>query len=1584
MIDGVLNSILLFIANWHPSVLGYGYGIFGLILWIQCLRKSLVSSMIYKLILSYSILVILLKLIFLIVFWTHSSLSVFDNKTILNVLGIYVGWSFNSNMIMNFYAEVVGVAISIVGIIYRKKSRLNQHFFSSRFQGFMVLIGLIVTCLSYYSFLNVIYFTYLIVWVTFWGYRINERFLHLGIIIISGTTIIQILCSPLCKIFLPGSQELKAKIGVIYFRNETLGNYLCAYFLFFASISYVRRLILKEFKKEDTDIDDLDVNLIRKSTITNPRFSNFVSRMTEYISFTLIYGICMFNTFLWIANFRGYIQIIMIIWMFYAIIEKKENMDRLMLVVTRKFFIPLIITDCCILYLYSMIDEELPVYISNYKKNYSQLYVLYEVWTISMFFILQRRYKKKNIDNKSSSINMNILIGIFLENSNKVALIVVFIIGLSRINLFHLGFMIIFLVFMLSSEISKKYWIILVLYTQLMIMIEYVFGIIIYSGVEVNQTRTLTLIGLSSNEISLTAVIFPQNFLTWVLLLSAAMQLSAYRSSYIVRNRRETVQGTKGSSVIIFFSKIYAYIVFFHVWIVYIAIFFAIMMSSLNVINYIRLMLMICLYCYHIMNTNNTLDQNMPKVERKWNLLIYYSGAVLVVRYLYQFLRFSKNYAKTSKFIGIDIYSDAELYENMVTDCIILLVCVYQKTRMNTTHDLDNPSTNDLVSITEIIRIRGLSRSTTHERIKRLGVSYFCYVTYIVIFAMTVYYRISASMFLYLLSIIIYAGVVETHVFKSISSKQDHDHELVKKYRIRLWKVLMILTIIYILVSCLSFCIRKNVFKENFQNMEWAYFIMGFSIVGDHFPFTFNYQYMLICLLLTIERHFLDDLIEHGVRDLTPKNPKVNFVIKILIESFLPSFALAVSFSKLTVVSVYYSFIVLATVLVRPYIRARVLFYTVLVASLVQYLSLMINLSKYDSPYTVPEYSETPPWKRIYDDRDNDTLTFLNLGTQMKQTLGLFGDLGVLWILCIFFALFAMAEGDLETVFKIRESGLTKKQKKYKEIVYSVMHFLVLFIVLIFISESSGFFSLLYCIFCLISIFLANRILRNLNSFNKYKKLLRYFLVPLMTSELFIQTLFQIPIHGHFNAYDEEWFNAIGLAQLWTAGGHEPKNVEQKYKRIYFKIFTLGFILLVSWMMNTEDYLKFVENLSKKYRIKAKKLAIQLAYNFNNQRVKHIKEREQEQERAKKELELLEENVKKWNLKYYERSTINFKGGLGGEENIETVTTENLKSKYKPGLKRMFQNYLINNINPIIFKHFLCRIKLKKNEMIKKEEQEEKEKSQSIVRGEGVEGNVINEDEVVRERLIEKLKKKQHVYILNYKDYMKLLLYAACSSTQAFVFLFFFVNHFYYASLESLIFPLSVLCYALLAYPRPNPKYFKIMLIYTEIIFLIKFVINLYVWDFLDRDYRDDAKIGFNFFKNTYSKSLTEYIVFDAVCMLALLAHEYYLIRCGLHEHTEVEIENLEQAQTRRKFLSVRKSLTLSMAGKTEKRPKTNFKARVKGFFGGIHGGGENEEKPGFDYYTWTVISQFFILVFILFFFPQMSGESESVIGIFE
>ena len=97
-----------------------------------------------------------------------------------------------------------------------------------------------------------------------------------------------------------------------------------------------------------------------------------------------------------------------------------------------------------------------------------------------------------------------------------------------------------------------------------------------------------------------------------------------------------------------------------------------------------------------------------------------------------------------------------------------------------------------------------------------------------------------------------------------------------------------------------------------------------------------------------------------------------------------------------------------------------------------------------------------------------------------------------------------------------------KKNKSYKEICYSSMHFFILFVILIFVSESSGLFSLCYCVFCLISMFQATKILKNERNLRKYLKLLQYFLIPLMCFEILLQTLYQIPFHNYLSKDNED------------------------------------------------------------------------------------------------------------------------------------------------------------------------------------------------------------------------------------------------------------------------------------------------------------------------------------------------------------------------------------------------------------------------------------------------------------------------------
>ena len=62
-------------------------------------------------------------------------------------------------------------------------------------------------------------------------------------------------------------------------------------------------------------------------------------------------------------------------------------------------------------------------------------------------------------------------------------------------------------------------------------------------------------------------------------------------------------------------------------------------------------------------------------------------------------------------------------------------------------------------------------------------------------------------------------------------------------------------------------------------------------------------------------------------------------------------------------------------------------------------------------------------------------------------------------------------------------------------------------------------------------------------------------------------------------------------------------------------------------------------------------------------------------------------------------------------------------------------------------------------------------------------------------------------YSLSFKEHLILAFYAFISNSQAIAYLMMLVNHAYYGSLESLVFPLTVLGYALLDNPRPVSKF---------------------------------------------------------------------------------------------------------------------------------------------------------------------------------
>jgi hypothetical protein len=257
-------------------------------------------------------------------------------------------------------------------------------------------------------------------------------------------------------------------------------------------------------------------------------------------------------------------------------------------------------------------------------------------------------------------------------------------------------------------------------------------------------------------------------------------------------------------------------------------------------------------------------------------------------------------------------------------------------------------------------------------------------------------------------------------------------------------------------------------------------------------------------------------------------------------------------------------------------------------------------------------------------------------------------------------------------------------------------------------------------------------------------------------------------------------------------------------------------------------------------------------------------------------------------------------------------------------------------------------------------------------------------DYIAMETLAQDSQDDTKVLELTFKEYIILFLYAIVSSSDTIAYLLFIINHAVYGSLESVFFPLSVLCYALLENPRPPSLYWKVMLIYSEMVYLAKVMFSSNLWitlygkNYLD-SYTDVAVTGLNRPDKTYSEDTLTYVFWDIACIFIILRHQYFLCCIGLWHHTEYEIESLHEAKIRNN-LETEKVMENRRYSFDESLDANNVSviSSFKKFFMRVFPR-QPAEKPGKDYYLSIVMIQFLILIFILCFYTKMDGEYRDI-----
>ena len=393
---------------------------------------------------------------------------------------------------------------------------------------------------------------------------------------------------------------------------------------------------------------------------------------------------------------------------------------------------------------------------------------------------------------------------------------------------------------------------------------------------------------------------------------------------------------------------------------------------------------------------------------------------------------------------------------------------------------------------------------------------------------------------------------------------------------------------------------------------------------------------------------------------------------------------------------------------------------------------------------------------------------------------------------------------------------------------------------------------------------------------------------------------------------------------------------------------------------------------------------------FDSQTKKNLEERKNKEKRSQtyiKKFQKFGSNLVKLNK--FAKMMLSFQKKDDGAHNINNINNNNNN---------------IENEKKDILEAFKLQSEKEKEEKLKKEKEQELKRKK-----------IEHIEELFDTKLFKRYLRTGYLieHILNH-------LQALFINNFSWVCYFFMIlAHMMSSSIITLIYPLSIFCYALLEYPRPKKAYWISCLIYTMIIMFIKFILQLKLIHLFisEETYADminslyNNRIGFQYFKSMFSRNFISYIIFDILIVFTIAINRNLLMSEGLWFKREDELENIYQAServaiykykkhantieavkdllfkyfytpkeivNRKKHLGISKENTENIRHKfpffEERKLKPEFDEAKKSYFKRIFPTIRNE-KPGKDFHVAYSIIMFLICIYILFFYTKMDQD---------
>ena len=235
------------------------------------------------------------------------------------------------------------------------------------------------------------------------------------------------------------------------------------------------------------------------------------------------------------------------------------------------------------------------------------------------------------------------------------------------------------------------------------------------------------------------------------------------------------------------------------------------------------------------------------------------------------------------------------------------------------------------------------------------------------------------------------------------------------------------------------------------------------------------------------------------------------------------------------------------------------------------------------------------------------------------------------------------------------------------------------------------------------------------------------------------------------------------------------------------------------------------------------------------------------------------------------------------------------------------------------------------------------------------------------------------------------------------IYFFILLYHLLNGKLLSFIYPIFVLIFGIIQYPRPSKIFWKILMVYTTFVIFLKFLIQLNFWE-LDVymkniiKYFDESNEKYIYYLGLKRVPNHDFLLFmafifpDFFILILLITNQIILTRKGLWYNTETDYEKIEEANNRiilynsekiknklnfdendSKILSSNEILKLIGRARTEQ--SISIFKRIQKFHQKIFNRLRNE-KPGKDFYNYYTFMQITILIYIIFFYTKMEQDS--------